>query len=516
MPRGYGNKSGKGGKYSSNANQGWSPKKPQSQGKGSDEKVIPSVPMDGVYSLWIQRGYPSEQGNSFMMRGGATRDGDLVDYRTMGARMSHMNSEAYNRVGKFLSMSSAAITEGAEWIEKYGTPEKLQKTGLPTILEFLSSDSGAAFIEAAKHLNDGRKEHRTTDSVEKAVISLFSIWGQPDVAELGNSCKRLQLFAKKVYDLAANMNEGFAAMHNRDRWAEELGIQASKMPRDVKGFLQDPEDDKALLQAVVACYTDQVLAKKVEGQRRQTLDEEDDEEEPLRKDRRRDSDSEMEPKSVKRKASEVSTSMFGKAAKRSSPAAKVDTTKASLFGSSLGNDKNTEKKESKSKAKDKEAVAQDEDGGVLPDVSDFHDETLMDCNFMILLAQHPRILGAEADEIVSLVEAFNENPDIAKEQLVAYQRDFLTNHIMELDVAEKFLLEVTPKFARWAKNGPSVDEYRKVLGYLEDDLRSALDLPLMAQLQNMKIKPRVWKKHMARVLTVLHMVHDAFFVQSSM
>lgn len=244
---------------------------------GAEEpRGIPPVPMDAAYSNWIQRPFPSEQGNSFMMRLGAKRDRDLVDYKQMPGRMSHLNSECYNRLGKWLSMTSASLQEGSTWALKYGGPDKLHLTGLPGLLDFLQGEDGQKLIAAVEHLNDSNKAARSSDSVKEAVQALFSAFGDPEEHKLADSAARLQMFAKKMYDLSAALNEGFAFMHDRGRAADELQNQVQTMPAAVRRFVQDPSSDTALLGAAGSCYMEQIMQSQDKKQQRSSLEEEDD------------------------------------------------------------------------------------------------------------------------------------------------------------------------------------------------------------------------------------------------
>ena len=81
----------------------------------------------------ILRTCSGQEGNLFMKLKGAKHDRDLIHYKNMGRRMSHMNVESMNRPGKWQSMMAATVRHAAPMSQKYipgiiGDVEKLEKT----------------------------------------------------------------------------------------------------------------------------------------------------------------------------------------------------------------------------------------------------------------------------------------------------------------------------------------------------------------------------------------------------
>ena len=94
--------------------------------------------MKDDYKILIQRAYPSEEGNSFYMRAGASKDMELVNYKTMAKRTSHLNCESLSRHGMFHSLAAASVEARASWLLKFGKPDTMSKTGMPQLIGFLN------------------------------------------------------------------------------------------------------------------------------------------------------------------------------------------------------------------------------------------------------------------------------------------------------------------------------------------------------------------------------------------
>ena len=81
---------------------------------------------------------------------------------------------------------------------KYGEAQNLEKTGVPKLITFFESSKGADYLQACSALNGGKNIHER--DVQSALTQVFQVLGDPE--ELAEATLRLQMFSKKMYDLA--------------------------------------------------------------------------------------------------------------------------------------------------------------------------------------------------------------------------------------------------------------------------------------------------------------------------
>ena len=238
-----------------------------SGGKGEAREVhgISAIEMREQWHLQVARPYPGENGCGFIRRGGARNDRDIVDVEQLGDRLSLFNCEAMNRPGMWLSMLGATLQQGGKLARVYGEPEKLSLTGLPEVLNFLTSESGSAVVRAATHLDDTAGEQRSAASVKDALDTLPEHFATDDTV---TGYQRLNMFSLHMYNLTSYMLQGKALMRNRDHWAAQLSTQLKMLPGKAREFVGRPDDDTSLVDMLIACYRVQVLSdSKTQGAR---------------------------------------------------------------------------------------------------------------------------------------------------------------------------------------------------------------------------------------------------------
>ena len=145
-------KQSKGGKSWGKATKSYGkPAANSSKGKGDR---LSAIPVDRSYLAHTLRPRPSEVGNSFYFRCGARSDADVLGPETMAKYVSHSTDEGMNRLGRWLSMTSAAWAEGAKVIDDHATTSpSLGRTGLPGIKALLGTAAGSALTSAAATFN---------------------------------------------------------------------------------------------------------------------------------------------------------------------------------------------------------------------------------------------------------------------------------------------------------------------------------------------------------------------------
>ena len=163
----------KGGKSWGKANKSYG-KPAANSGKGKGDKLS-AIPVDRSYLAHTLRPYPSEVGNSFYLRCGAKSDADVPDPETMAKYVSHTTDEGMNRLGRWLSMTSAAWAEGAKVIDDHVTTSpSLGRTGLPGMKALLGTAAGSALTSAATTLNQATMSPvASPEDVQSAVFTLL-------------------------------------------------------------------------------------------------------------------------------------------------------------------------------------------------------------------------------------------------------------------------------------------------------------------------------------------------------
>ena len=66
-------------------------------------------------------------------------------------------------------------------------------------------------------------------------------------------CQRSALYSMKLLDASLQIWEAVAVVKDKEGWAESLHIQRQKHSPSVFNFVRFPDDDEALLQAIIGC-----------------------------------------------------------------------------------------------------------------------------------------------------------------------------------------------------------------------------------------------------------------------
>ncbi|CAE8656805.1 unnamed protein product, partial [Polarella glacialis] len=259
-------------KQNSRSGGRWGKKSREDPKKKMELYAVKQDEWNAVKSL---RPFPSEIGSAFYMRAGARSDKDMVDPRRIAERLDHSKCEAMNRLGRWISVMASSITEGATFIGKY-IPEledvQFKKTGLSSLRSFFDSEAGQTLAQACNRLHVSAGDARSSASVKKALVPFCDFLARSE--EYTSACARTAMFSAKAYLLSMNLLDGFALFDSRQRWADELENQVRLMPKKMRGFIQDPEDDGKLLRASFACHLAQVIQADKTAKRRDLSDDE--------------------------------------------------------------------------------------------------------------------------------------------------------------------------------------------------------------------------------------------------
>jgi hypothetical protein len=203
--------------------------------------------------------FVSKEGNSLYLTNRCKSDAEVLDSRNISATCTFMNCEWYNgRLGHASSFLGANLEEGATKIlglvpSKGDLPadaaKAFSRTGVLIFREFLDSEEGVAFREAAAYLNMSNDTERTPEEFDKALQTVFGA-----LPRFARSFQNLALFSTKLLAMAMSALEAIAALEDRDRWAEELRHQLPMQTDEVKQFCRTPHDDQLLVDAIISRY----------------------------------------------------------------------------------------------------------------------------------------------------------------------------------------------------------------------------------------------------------------------
>ena len=280
------------------------------------EARIPAVDQDRWYCKRALLPYLSTRGSWFNRIGGASNDTDVMDTRQIAGRSSHMNCEAMNRPGKWISMvagipSPHKYTLAIAWTISYtfdffactrtasgrilnpsrksmgaspGTLEKavedMKKKPAPhtaDLLAYFDSPEGRSVLEACAILNyNGKTKLPTSSDVQQSLVDVFHFFSlKPRMADM----KHVALHSAKQYVNAMNILESYSLLGNRQHWAHELAQQMERHPRALKEFIVKPADDEALIKGILGCVMQNIREEQRnalgEGDAAERFDEED-------------------------------------------------------------------------------------------------------------------------------------------------------------------------------------------------------------------------------------------------
>ena len=223
----------------------------QKQTKPTARK-IPAVHMDETWHQRVRRVYPGENAAAFVRKGGLSNDLEVLSPAQFGPQLTHLNCEAANRLGNFLSMLGAAIETAQGLLQmQHNEPEK---SGMEQLRAVFDEDNGT-LLHAAQLLNLSNKREASPQELQNAILQVFTYmsndaWVKP--------WQRLAKFSSHLYNFAMLALQGHALMTNRSHWSAELAQQLETMPTSMRKFIQDPANDEALLQAALDCYQQQI------------------------------------------------------------------------------------------------------------------------------------------------------------------------------------------------------------------------------------------------------------------
>ena len=250
------------------------------QKMSNQREQIPAVKQEDWLLKKVTRPFPSAEGNIFNMLQGAQSDADILNPSFLATKHTHLNCEAYNRSGRWLSFTGASLSEAASYCRKYVPSSSetengnLAKTGLIEFKDFLESEAGMDFESAMNHLNNATDTARTVDSLAEATMAFFE--AVSDRSNTG-SFQRMASFSYKMFLGSMAMLEAKGVLENREHLADELLQQIHSMPKEVKSFVQQPQDDELFMSAMVACYMEQVENQQGSKRSRYTLSDEEQE-----------------------------------------------------------------------------------------------------------------------------------------------------------------------------------------------------------------------------------------------
>ena len=201
--------------------------------------------------------YPGKDGQSFFRRNGSTGDSQTLTPKKIQQGLSHETSEWHN--GRLANATSflagnlrqlVAITNLSPTTpELTEDTQSFKRTGIPQLASYFSTSDGKKLARAARYLDFNAAEERNEEDLAVALVHLFK-----EVPKLSAWCQRSALYSVKLLAASLQILEVVAVVEDRDGWAESLHVQRQKQNASVLNFMRSPDDDEALLQAIIGCY----------------------------------------------------------------------------------------------------------------------------------------------------------------------------------------------------------------------------------------------------------------------
>ena len=230
------------------------------KGRGDKTKKQDKAAVVPKYEFWAKNklaSYPSEDGTClYFGKGQGAREFFALD--SICQSRSAKNEELCKRIGMGLALDAATLHTGAQLLQKRvaeDLPDELQKgpfakTGIPKLMQELSSEAGSNFVEALAVLNVGKTGQPSEKAVKKAMAVFVEYLQEEDgTRKLRHHLSRLASDAAALYLFAMTFLKDFALFTHPKDWA---GKVEAKQSEAVKKWLKDPKNSEKLQKALVA------------------------------------------------------------------------------------------------------------------------------------------------------------------------------------------------------------------------------------------------------------------------
>ena len=233
---------------------------------------VPAVDQDKWYAKRALLPYYSSTNNTWFNRlAGAKNDLETGNPARIASSETHMNCEAYNRPGMWMSMLAGTIRIAAvQLLQRIGKDGMDPKCGLPKVAAFFESEAGQELLQACLTLDvNGNHAPRSAEDWDSAVTIFGTFMSEPDPA-IVVALRQSALFSAQMYVMSMNMVEAVSVFGNMDHWANELAQQIDSMPPGLRRFAMRPDNQGALIEGLSAAL--QALATKSSAVTGESLD----------------------------------------------------------------------------------------------------------------------------------------------------------------------------------------------------------------------------------------------------
>ena len=136
--------------------------------------------MDETWHQRVRRVYPGENAAAFVRKGGLSNDLEVLSPAQFGPQLTHLNCEAANRLGNFLSMLGAAIETAQGLLQmQHNEPEK---SGMEQLRAVFDEDNGT-LLHAAQLLNLSNKREASPQELQNAILQVVHLHVQRRLGE---------------------------------------------------------------------------------------------------------------------------------------------------------------------------------------------------------------------------------------------------------------------------------------------------------------------------------------------
>jgi len=181
-------------------------------------------------------------------------------------------------MGFGLSMGGSSIEHGAKWLKNYGekpAEDVLKSFGVSTMHEMFKSDAGKKYVEAMAFMNGENSNPRSEEDL-RMHLKRWLRYLTTDADDKIKAAKRLVSASSTLYVFALEHLVQLLLANNVEQWQDIMAPTKDFQARAVKTwFRKEPDNAKALVEALVHSYIDQKMSKRSERTNHMLSDDDD-------------------------------------------------------------------------------------------------------------------------------------------------------------------------------------------------------------------------------------------------
>jgi len=190
--------------------------------------------------------------------------------------------ELCNRMGFGLSLGGSSIEHGAKWLKNYGekpAADVLKSFGVSTMHEMFQSDAGKKYVAAMAFMNGENSDLRSEEDL-RMHLKRWLRYLTTESDEKIKAAKRLVSASSTLYVFALEHLAQLLLANNVEQWQEIMAPTKDFQSTAVKTwFRKEPENVRALVEALAQSYIEQKMNKKSERTNHMLSDDDDDKDE---------------------------------------------------------------------------------------------------------------------------------------------------------------------------------------------------------------------------------------------